>query len=199
MGRRHCFRGFVVSLVFCVCSGAVAARPKSSPTYDGAVGFGAQLLHLDGGCLSVEGSITSGNFFDDLKRADVHGQLEYSKRGKEVSEYPRSVTTSVRIVGDSCSGTMSSSPSSIFRGNSYSVRFVVEWKNGMQLRPAALAPIPARCVGYSSATVPGGEATIPSITCQMTVNSEGIPLADHLIVSIFTADGRPITRISAAP
>jgi hypothetical protein len=175
------------------------ARGRNDSTYDGVVDFGPQLIHLDDGCLALDGTVTSGNFFEDLKRVDIGGELQYRKRGRVVTKYPESLTTSIRIVSDACTTGLPSLPSSIFRGDSYSVKFTVEWKDGMQLRPAALSPVTARCIGYSSVTTPAGNLPIPSITCQMTVDSKGVPLRDHLIVSILADDGKRITRLSAAP
>jgi hypothetical protein len=156
------------------------------------------MLHLEDGCLSIHGTVTAGSFFDDLKRTDNGGQLEYRKHGKVVTEYPESLTTSIRIAGDPCS-RMPYSPSVIFHGDSYSLKLEVYWKHGMEMRPAVVSPVFARCVGYSSVTIPGEKGTVPSIACQLTVDSRGVPLADHLIVAVFAANGRPLTRISAAP
>jgi hypothetical protein len=175
---------------------AAGAGGRNSTSYDGAVDFGAQLLHLDDGCLALDGTVTSGHFFDDLKRTEINHEFEFKKRGKVVTEYPESLTTSIRIAGGQCAA-LSNRPSSIFRGDSYSLRFQVEWKDGLQLRPAALSP-GARCVGSSSILIPSQE-TIPSITCQLTVDGRGVPLADHLIVSIFAPDGTRLTRLSAGP
>jgi hypothetical protein len=180
---------------FSVCGDA---RGKNDETYDGAVDFGAQLLHLDGGCLSLDGSVESGNFFNDLKRIDVGNGFEYWKGGRVVTEYPESLTTSIHIAGNRCAPALSNSPSSIFRDGSYSLKFQVEWKEGMQMRPAVLSSAPARCIGYSSITIPGHE-TIPSMTCQLTIESKGVPLEAHLIVSIFAVDGTRLTRLSARP
>lgn len=200
MSRFCCFRAILLlALLICTFSFAAHARGRNSSTYDGVVDFGAQLLHLDDGCLSVDGTVTSGNFFEDLKRTDIGGRLEYRKHGRVVTEYPESLTTSIRLMGDRCAAALSNSPSSVFNGDSYSLKFEVEWKHEMQLRPAVLSPVVAHCVGYSSVTVPGKDLTIPSITCQMTVDSKGVPIVDHLIVSIFAGDGKRLTRISAAP
>jgi hypothetical protein len=174
------------------------ARGRNETTYDGTVDFGAQLLHLDDGCLALDGRVTSGTFFDDLKRTEIGSRFEFRKRGRVVTEYPESLTTSIRIAGDQCTATLSNRPSSIFRGDSFSLKFQVEWKDGMQLRPAVLSPLVAHCVA-SSSIIPGQDVTIPSITCQMTVDSKGVPLADHLIVSVFAADGKRLTRLSAGP
>jgi hypothetical protein len=178
--------------------GAVAGG-GSNPTYDGVVNFGSQLLQSNDECLSVDGTVTSGDFFDQLKRKDIAGRLEFRKHGRLVTQYPESITTSIRIAGGQCSAAFSHFPSSIFNGDSYSLKFAVEWKDGMQLRPAVLSSVAVHCVGYSSIAIPRRDYTIPSIQCQMTVQSRGVPLGDHLIVSVFTADGSRLTRLSAAP
>ena len=197
MGR--CLRGILVTLLSGMFPLGANAGPRGNPTHDGQIDFGAQLLHLNDGCAAIHGNVTAGTFFDDLKRIDNGGRLEFRKRGKIVTQYPESLTTFVHIGGDPCASGMSNSPSAIFEGNSYSLKLEVYWKHDMQMRPAALMPAAAHCIGYSSITFPGENLTTPSITCQMTVNSKGVPLEDHLIVSIITADGRPLTRISAAP
>jgi hypothetical protein len=177
------------------------AGGASVSTYDGSVGFGAQLLRLQDGCLSVDGNVSSGGFFDNLKRTDVGGRLEYHKSGKVVSDYPESLTASIHILGDRCGGALSSSPSAVFADNSYSLKFVLEWKDGMQLRPAKLSFGAANCSGSSTLVVSDSDRnfTAPSVTCQMTVDSKGIPLRDHLIVSVLGADGSRLTRLSAGP
>jgi hypothetical protein len=198
MSRHHYLQWlFLVILVgtFSVCGDA---RSKNEATYGGAVDFGAQLLHLNDGCVSLDGSVKSGTFFDDLKRIDVGNGFEYRKDGRIVTEYPESLTTSIHIAGDQCAPTISNSPSALFRDGSYSLRFQVEWKEGMQMRPAVLSAAPARCIGYSSLTIPGHK-TVPSITCELTIESKGVPLDDHLIVSIFAADGTRLTRLAARP
>jgi len=198
MSRCPYLRGIFFTLILGVFPIGANARGRNNTTYDGAVGFGAQLLHLDDGCLALDGAVTSGNFFEDLKRTEIGSRFEFRKRGRVVTEYPESVTTSIRIAGGQCAATLSNRPSSIFRGDSYSLKFQVEWKDGMQLRPADLSPIVAHCVG-SSSIIPGQDVTIPSITCQMTVDSKGVPLVDHLIVSVYAVDGKRLTRLSAGP
>ncbi len=198
MSRYRYLRAILLILVIGTFPIRGGARGKNDTTYDGAVDFGAQLLHLDDGCLFLNGSVKSGSFFEDLKRIDVGNGFEYRKGGRVVTEYPESLTTSIHIAGDRCAPALSNAPSSIFRDGTYSLQFQAEWKDGMQLRPAVLSPVTAHCVGYSSLAIPSQE-TIPSITCQLTVESKGVSLGDHLIVSIFSADGTRLTRMSARP
>jgi hypothetical protein len=168
------------------------ARGRNNPTYYGDVDFGSQLLQLDDGCLSLNGTLSSGIFFEDLKRIRVGSGFEYRKSGRLVTKYPESLTTSISIEGGHCGATLSNSPSSIFRGDSYSLTFGVEWKDGMQLRPALLSPVFVHCDGSSN-------GARPLIVCQLTVESKGVSLDDHLIVSVFAPDGKRITRLSAGP
>jgi hypothetical protein len=197
MSRYRCLGVFVI-LIAGLIPMAANARPRNNPSYEGMVGFGAQQLYLQDGCLSVDGALTSGNFFADLRRSDLDGQSEFRKSGKLVTEYPESISTSIRVAGDPCSSAPGRTPSSVFIGDSYSLKFVVEWKDGMQLRPASVAP-GVRCMASSLLTNSSKDVTIPAITCQMTIDSKGVPLANHLIVSVFSADGRRLTRLSAAP
>jgi len=192
MSRRRRVCGFLLSGILALAPLGASAR---SGTYDGAIEFGSQLLYLKDGCLSVHGTVSAGSFFQDLRRIDISGQLEYKKRGQVVKEYPESLTASIDI--DQCLVQSPNSTSSIFLGDLHSFRFEVNWKHEMKLRPAVLSPVVAHCARYSAVAFLGEEP--PSIRCEMTVASKGVPLADHLIVLIFAADGRRLTRISAAP
>jgi hypothetical protein len=180
-------------------STAASAAGKGSAAYDGTVDFGRQVVQLDDGCVSVDGQIASGAFFDDLTRVEVGRQFEFRKHGRAVMEYPDFLTASILIGGGGCESTSPDSGSSIFHGNSYALRFQVEWKDGMQLRPAALSPVAAECTGYSRIDALGQELAGPSILCRLTVDSKGVSLGDHLIVSIFAPDGKRLTRLSARP
>jgi hypothetical protein len=176
-----------------------SARGRKYATYDGAVDFGSQFLNLESGCFAVDGSVSSGNFFEDLKRIDIGNQTEYRKEGRVLTEYPDSITTSIRIMGDECTPGFSNPTLPIFEGDSYSMTFEVQWKDGMQLTPAVLFPAIAHCVGTRIITNTSKDSTFPAVTCQMTVQSRGVPLMKHLIVSVFSPDGKRLARLSAAP
>lgn len=197
---RHCrSEKIILTALAILLPIAASARGRKIETYDGAIDFGAQLLHLDGGCLSVDGTVKSGSFFDDLKRVDAGSQSEYRKGGIAVAEYPEFITTSIRIMGDSCEGGAANTRFPVFSGDSYSLRFEVAWKDGMQLAPAVISPAVTNCVGSRVITNVSKDFSFPAVTCQMTIQSKGIPLGNHLIVSVFAPDGRRLTRLSAAP
>jgi hypothetical protein len=169
-----------------------------NPAYDGELAFGPQLLRFDDGCLFVDGAVTAGTFFNDLKRFDVGGRFEFRKRGQLVTEYPQALTTSVRLVGSRCGAESPYGPAAVFNGGSYALRITAQWKDGMDMTPIALAPEAAQCVAVADPDQPFGD-TIPVVTCRITVDGSGIPLDRHLIVSVFSVDGQRLARLSAAP
>jgi hypothetical protein len=199
MTPRRCIPLILLLLTVASLPLAALGRGRSNPAYDGRVDFGPQLLHSESGCLFVDGSVTSGSFFEDLKRVSVGDRFEYQKHGKLVTEYPESLTTSVRVLGNQCDSASTNAPSAIFSESSYGLKFEVSWKDGMDLRPAELSSTAASCRGFNSITIPDKGFTIPTVTCQITVKAHGVPLGDHLIVLVFAPDGTPVTRLSAAP
>jgi hypothetical protein len=199
MDKPRFLHAFLVAVLIGGMTNAAWAGGKNSSSEQGKVDFGAQELQFADGCVFVDGKLSSGNFFDDFKRRDTRGRFEFKRSGQTVTEYPDSVTTSIRLVGDQCAAALSNSPASIFNGDSFALKFQLEWKHDMQLRPAALTSTVEHCDGYKSIVLPRRDATVPTIVCEMTVDSRGVPLLDHLIVSVFTSDGTRLTRLSAAP
>jgi hypothetical protein len=189
----------LVALLIAAFTTAARAGGKNSPSEYGKVDFGAQELQFADGCVFVDGKLTSGSFFEDLKRTDTRGRFEFKRSGQTVTDYPDSLTTSIRLVGDRCAAALSNSPAAIFNGNSFALKFQLEWKHDMQLRPAALTSTVEHCDAYKSVVLPRRDVSVPTIVCEMTVDSRGVPLLDHLIVSVFASDGTRLTRLSAAP
>lgn len=198
MTSRRYLLSFGILFVVTIFPVNVRAGGRNNITFNGQLDFGAQLFPSDEGCLYVDGAVTAGTFFEDLKRVDLGDHFEYRKHRKVVTQYPDSLTTSIHIMGSHCDSGEKSSSFSIFDSDSYSLRLVAQWKNEMNLRPAKLSPT-ADCVATKMVTGPDLDFALPTLTCKMTVDAKGVPLSDHLIVSVFAPNGERITRISAAP
>ena len=172
---------------------ASGARSRNSQAYNGLVKFGPQIVQMEDGCLWIDGGVSSGTFFRGLKRDDKNSPPEYSNGSSIVVSYPESLTASIRILNDQCVAEDASSP---WTGHSFT--FDVSWKNGVQLTPALLSPGGVHCDNLSA--ISETQVVIaPPMECQMTIRSEGVPLINHLIVSVYAADGKRLTRLSAAP
>lgn len=194
MNHNTCIRVLLSALVV-VFLIATHVRGGNHRAHDGVIDFPPQIVQLNSGCLWIDGTLTSGSFFQGLERKDRGGLFEYTNSGKSFIDYPQSVVASIRILDDQCVST--SSPHFLLgdKRRAFSFSFEVAWKTGMQLRPAMVLPTGIQCLGASDA----GGIPIPPLTCQIRVKSEGTPLSDHLIVSVFGADGARLTRLSAAP
>jgi hypothetical protein len=185
----------IVSLGTCP-NNAVAARTPEM--YHGAVNFGPQVVPLAGSCLWVDGGMTSGSFFDGLERRQSGTSSEYRKGSDVIREYPESVTVAVRFLNQ-CAKPMSDSDFADFADLAGRMVFRVDWKAGLQVTPAVLSPIAAGCIRSMQSVVGNAPLPIPSVTCHISIPSKGIPLENHLIVSVFSRSGARLTRLSAAP
>src|ERR1700723_2649616 len=143
MSRYRYLATILLALIVALFPTSANAGGGSNSSYDSTIDFEAQLLRFDDGCLALSGTVTSGNFFQDLRRTEVGNRFEYRKGGKVVTEYPESLTTSIRYEGHVSTTVLSNSPSAIFQCDLYSVKLVVECKDGIELRPAGLSPLAA--------------------------------------------------------
>lgn len=199
MTRSRCLLLASALLMVALQPVVVIAGGRTVSISDTQILFGSQLLHSDQDCLFVDGNVTSETFFYDLKRIDAGGKFAYRKGGQAISTYPTALSTSIRVMGNQCGPMPAAESSAIFSRNSYSLKFKVSWKDGMELRPATFSASAASCHGFNSTTIPDRGYSIPTVTCQLMVDGAGVPLTDHLIVSVFTPDGELLTRLSAAP
>ena len=172
----------------------IGASGINQKTYDGAVHFPAQIIEFNRGCLWIDGTLTSGNFFKGLKRINHDGAAEYTNNGKPLTNYPAFVTASIRFLDDQCASPQSDSRFSFSKENIQSLTFQILWKSETDLRPAPLASDGIRCRTSSN-----GTAAPASPSCEIMVKSDGVPLSDHLVVAVFGIDGNRLVRLSAAP
>src|ERR1700733_6885824 len=107
MSRYRFSQGIFLMLMIGILSMGADARRRSDPAYDGAVNFGSQIVFLQDGCIALDGSVSSGSFFEDLKRVASGNQLEFEKNGSAVTKYPESLTTTIHIVGGECADALS--------------------------------------------------------------------------------------------
>lgn len=193
MNHNTCIRALLCALAVLFLA-STYVRGGNRRAHDGAIDFPPQIVQLKSGCLWIDGTLTSGAFFEGLERKDRDGMFEYMNSGRLLTDYPQSVVASIRILDDQCVPAFSPTRLSLV-DKEYSFSFQVAWKTGMDVRPALLSTTGIHC--FKSASMRDGR--MPPMTCQMTVKSAGTPLSDHLIVSVFGQDGTRLTRLSAAP
>src|SRR5271155_2187497 len=79
----------VAAALFCISPSAYAHEKQTIWNYDGGVFLETDGTLPSGICFRVAGRVTSGQFFDDLKRIDDKGVDTVFRRGKEtVTHFP---------------------------------------------------------------------------------------------------------------
>lgn len=196
MIENRCVRTVTFILILAIFACSTPAGTGSHQSYSGALKFPAQIVQLtDNSCLWIDGTLTSGSFFDGLERTDREGVFEYRNSGRPFSEYPESLTAAIRILNDQCGPVLPRSDSVVAGAGMRTFAFQVAWKTGLQTRPAVLSAAGVQCAGFL-----GSDASpVPPMTCQIRVKGSGVPLSDHLIVSVFGANGERLTRLSVSP
>ena len=156
--------------------------------------MGKWTLIFDDQRILLSAGMIAGDFFDQLeRRKTANGELFFIMHSKPVTDYPRSVT--VKLFGNSwelgdtvfdkrCPGNAAALMSSL--------RFKAEWKTGLSMRPVSKMTVrPLK----KDEMVP-----YPSLWgYELDISSKGVPLTDHLVVSVFGRDSSPVVRFSGAP
>jgi hypothetical protein len=172
-------------------------RPPQDPGSKNEPGAPSASLYFPEKCrsdiLSTILMPTNKNFSESgppAKTAD--GEL-FFMHSKRVTDYPKSVT--VRLFGNlwelgntvfdkRCSGNAEALMSSL--------QFKAEWKTELSMRPVSKMTVrPLK----KDEMMP-----YPSLWgYELDISSEGVPLADHLIINVYGPDSSLIVRFSGAP
>jgi len=164
--------------------------------------FGVQRLILNGKCFFGGGNVEGGDFFSGLRRKESPDGFRFYKRGRLVSEYPDQLSITLRVSKFRC--TAQGAPRDLellVLSDDFlsSLKFKVEWKVGTRLRPVDGFVL----LGYKhlreNLSFSSDSSQDDVVQYQMTLTSKGIPLSDHLIVSVFNSDDTLFVRLSAAP
>src|SRR2546421_8860741 len=93
-------------LIFLGCAPGVSLteekRDKSVWNYDGGVFFETDGSLPNGVCFRVHGQMSSGDFFNGLKRIDTDQSTVFQRGNETVTKFPDSVTVSFSIRDQLC-------------------------------------------------------------------------------------------------
>jgi hypothetical protein len=188
--------------LFCISPPAYAHEKQTIWNYDGGVFLETDGTLANGICFRLMGHVTSGHFFDDLKRIDDKGAETVFRRGKEtVTQFPGQLLLSFTIYDLPCSTKLKEAGT-----RTYLTREIVSnlhlslfWKRGVELRPlTGFKP-----VGFSVRPIfpfNTGAQDLPERLewfYELTVPSEGVPLTDSLVLIVRTPDDHVAARVAA--
>jgi hypothetical protein len=138
-------------------------------------------------CVNFIPVMQSLGFFNGLERIDTSQGSEFRRNSQPVDFFPDYLTIEITIrieVCDSNTYTPAQTPDAI-KG----MQFRVQWKRGLYLRPVASLTIERKPLRLEE-----GDNQMLYV---IKVRDHNVPLTDHLILSVISANGKIMSRMSA--
>jgi hypothetical protein len=138
-------------------------------------------------CVNFIPVMQSLSFFNGLERIDTPQGSEFRRNSQPVDFFPDYLTIEINIrieVCDSSLYTPAKTPD-VIKG----MQFRVQWKRGLYLRPAATVTIERKPLVMEE-----GDNRMLYV---IKVRDHNVPLSDHLILSVISASGKIMSRMSA--
>jgi hypothetical protein len=138
-------------------------------------------------CVNFIPVLQSLGFFNGLERIDTPQGAEFRRNSQAVDFFPDYLALEVNIRIEVCDAniyTPAKTPD-IIRG----MQFRVEWKRGLNLRPVANVSIERKTLQMEE-----GDNRMLYV---IKLRDHSVPLSDHLILSVISASGKIMSRMSA--
>jgi len=167
--------------------------PSDGHQHNGRVVLmGKSILAFDDMKVLFHAGMTANDFFDRLECRTTEKGARYFLGSKPISTYPESVT--VKVFASPWKFD-EATPDKRYSGKALTfveqLQFKAEWKTGLNLRP--VSSLSTKRIEKST-----GDPNL-LLGYELSVNSQAVPLTDHLVVSVYDAESNLIVRFSGAP
>jgi hypothetical protein len=138
-------------------------------------------------CVNLIPVMQALGFFNGLERIDTSQGSEFRRNSNPVDFFPDYLTIEINIRIEVCDAniyTPAKTPD-VIKG----MQFRVQWKRGLYLRPAANVTIERKPLVMEE-----GDNRMLYV---IKVRDHNVPLSDHLILSVISANGKIMSRMSA--
>jgi hypothetical protein len=203
--------GALLLLFFACCPSASLSQAKKEKKREKEKDVwnyvGGVLLETDGSlpsgvCFRVAGRVTSGDFFDTVKRFDEEQGTVYRRGAAIVTQFPDELILSFVIRDEPCPNGVQKvgTRKYLTREMLRSMQLSLYWKRGVDLRPVAkftetdfsVVPIAPYATSLASQLPKRYEWSY-----ELTISSAGVPLTDSLVLVFRTSDGHVAARVAA--
>ena len=180
---------FLLLLVRGYCFGQ-PSNPPDNKTYTKSVLIGTDVIPDGQHKLFLAADLTADGFFDGLRRKEIaNGQVEFSKDGNRIFEYPSDISVELLCWANRARFLPGIDPQDNYSGVCESLDVQVQWKRNLQMRPVKEFKLERR--GLESV------AQRKHWRYFIHVNDERVPLTDQLVISVLTSEGKFVTRFSS--
>jgi|SRR5579864_2429327 len=156
----------------------------------------------DGPCFRVNGRVTSGQFFNDLKSFDTADGTIFRLGNNEVALFPDKLVLSLTIRDQPCSTGLQPVGTGVYLTQEAmsSIKLSLYWKHGVELRPASKVAMLHFSVDPIQPYAASLAAELPKRylwSYELGIPSANVPLTDSLVLVFRTSDGRIAARVAA--
>jgi hypothetical protein len=207
-------RKIVMTIALLFLAGAASAQTRRDKqdkrdkhekavwNYDGGIFLETDGSLPNGVCFRVAGRVTSGNFFDNLKRFDDDNGTIYRRGTEAITLFPDQVKLSFAIHDRSCSTGLQNVGTRTYltREMMSEMKLSLYWKHGVELQPVkkltekyySVEPIIPYATNLAS--------ELPERfvwTYELGIPSAEVPITDSLVLIFRTPEGRIAARVAA--
>jgi hypothetical protein len=156
----------------------------------------------DGPCFRVNGRVTAGQFFNDLKSFDTADGTIFRLGNNEVALFPEKLFLSLTIRDQPCSTGLQPVGTGVYltQESMSSMKLSLYWKHGVDLRPAGKVAMIHFAVDPIQPYAASLAAELPKRylwSYELGIPSANVPLCDSLVLIFRTSDGRIAARVAA--
>jgi len=171
-------------------------------SYDGGVFFETDGSLPNGVCFRVHGQMSSGDFFNGLRRIDTDQSTVFERGNETVTKFPDSVTVSFSIRDQLCPAGVQQVGTRPYLTEKMieELRLSLYWKHGVDLSPVKGVQEVSSRVDRIQPYATSLAADLPARnewSYQFVVPSAGVSLIDSLAFVFRTPDGRIAARVAA--
>jgi hypothetical protein len=188
-----------------LCNTPALAGDKSVWNYEGGLFVITNGSLPNGPCFRLAGRVTSGDFFDHLKRIDKETGTIFRSGSENVENFPDQLTLTF-LVHDHYDQTCPprdenpDAPKYLTRAMMSSLHLYLYWKRGVELRPVENVERKYFAVRQ---VIPQAAAQVHDLpeklewAYEYVVPSAGVPLTDSLVLVLRDGDNRIVARVAA--
>jgi hypothetical protein len=196
----------LAATVLVVCAAPYSdSRDKTVWNYEGGLGVITNGSIPDGPCFRLAGRVTSGDFFDHLKRIDRETGTIFRLGPEEVQSFPGKLSLAFMVhdwYDQTCPRRDENpdAPKYLTREMMSSLHLYLYWKRGVELRPVgdverlffAVRPV----IPLAAAQAHGLPEKF-EWSYEYSVPSAGVPLTDSLVLVLRDEENRIVARVAA--
>jgi hypothetical protein len=156
----------------------------------------------DGACFRINGRITSGDFFNQLKSYESGDGTIFRLGTNEVTEFPDKLLLSLTIRDQPCSTGLQPVGTGAYltQETMSSMKLSLYWKHGVDLSPVGKITLVHFSVDPIQPYATSLAAELPKRylwSYELGIPAEGVPLTDSLVLIFRTKDGHIAARVAA--